>query len=106
VQMAGTAQLRGIHIRRGKLLGLDAPTKLDVSSIYRTGADEMSEERRENQRTWAAMTRAERAAVYDAWDAARARLNAPVQTTATAPIETNNRNADVEPAMDDDETET
>jgi hypothetical protein len=25
-QMAGTAQLRGIHIRRAKLLGLDAPT--------------------------------------------------------------------------------
>src|ERR1700731_1412223 len=30
-QMSGTAQLRGIHIRRAKLLGLDAPTKLDVS---------------------------------------------------------------------------
>ena len=26
-QMSGTAQLRGIHVRRSKLLGLDAPTK-------------------------------------------------------------------------------
>jgi hypothetical protein len=27
-QMSGTAQLRGIQVRRAKLLGLDAPTKL------------------------------------------------------------------------------
>ena len=39
-QMAGTAQLRGIHVRRAKLLGLDAPTKLDVRGLYRTGIDE------------------------------------------------------------------
>jgi hypothetical protein len=32
-QMAGTAKLRGIHIRRAKLLGLDAPTKLDARPI-------------------------------------------------------------------------
>src|ERR1700722_3419787 len=52
-QMSGTAQLRGIHIRRAKLLGLDAPYKLDVSGIYRSGADEMSDEHLENQRAWA-----------------------------------------------------
>ena len=50
VQMSGTAQLRGIHIRRAHLLGLDAPTKLDVSGIYRTGTDELSDERRETER--------------------------------------------------------
>jgi hypothetical protein len=42
-QMSGTAQLRGIHVRRAKLLGLDAPTKLDVRGLYRTGIDEISE---------------------------------------------------------------
>src|ERR1700720_415628 len=46
-QMSGTSQLRGIHIRRAHLLGLDAPTKLDVRGLYHTGADEMSDERRE-----------------------------------------------------------
>ena len=44
-QMSGTAQLRGIHVRRAKLLGLDAPTKLDVRGLYRTGIDEISAER-------------------------------------------------------------
>jgi hypothetical protein len=43
--MSGTAQLRGIHVRRAKLLGLDAPTKLDVRGLYRTGIDEISAER-------------------------------------------------------------
>jgi hypothetical protein len=34
VQMSGTSQLRGIHIRRAHLLGLDAPTKFDVRAVY------------------------------------------------------------------------
>jgi DNA-binding CsgD family transcriptional regulator len=45
-QMSGTAQLRGIHVRRAKLLGLDAPTKLDMRGLYHTGVDEISAERR------------------------------------------------------------
>src|ERR1700720_506918 len=51
-QSALEDRLIRIHIRRAKLLGLDAPTKLDVSGLYRTGADEMSGERRETQRAW------------------------------------------------------
>ena len=39
-----------IHIRRAHLLGLDAPTKLDVRGLYRNGADEMSDEQFENER--------------------------------------------------------
>ena len=97
-------RLMRIHIRRAKLLGLDAPTKLDVSGIYRTGADEMSEERRETHRAWQAMPLEEQARIYDAFDAARARLNAPVETTATVTIGPDNRNPDVEPAAADDET--
>src|ERR1019366_647126 len=53
---AGLAILNRIHIRRAHLLGLDAPTKLDVSGIYGSGAEERSEERRENHRAWQAMT--------------------------------------------------
>ena len=97
-------RLMRIHIRRAKLLGLDAPTKLDVSGIYRTGADEMSEERRETHRAWQAMPLEEQARIYDAFDAARARLNAPIETTATVTIGPDNRNPDVEPPSADDET--
>jgi hypothetical protein len=96
-------RLMRIHIRRAKLLGLDAPTKLDVSGIYRTGADEMSEERRETHRAWQAMPLEEQARIYDAFDAARARLNAPIETTATVTIGPDNRNPDVEPPAADDE---
>src|SRR3984893_15921451 len=41
---AGLAALNRIHIRRAKLLGLDAPTKLNVSGIYQRGGDDISVE--------------------------------------------------------------
>jgi DNA-binding CsgD family transcriptional regulator len=72
-----------IHIRRAHLLGLDAPTKLDVSGIYRIGTDELSEERRETERAWRSLPVEEQMRIYDAFDAARTRLNAPIETTAT-----------------------
>src|ERR1700722_14183957 len=96
-------RLMRIHIRRAKLLGLDAPTKLDVSGIYSTGADEMSVERRETERTWLSLPPEKRPRIYDAFDAARARLSAPVETTATVTIGPDNRNPDVEPPAVDDE---
>jgi hypothetical protein len=96
--------LNRIHIRRAHLLGLDAPTKLDVSGIYRIGTDELSEERRETERAWQSLPIEERARIYDAFDAARKRLNAPVETTATVTLGPDNRNPDVEPPAADDET--
>jgi hypothetical protein len=42
VQFDGTAQLRGIHVRRAKLLGLDAPAKLDLKAIYGTGQGDVT----------------------------------------------------------------
>jgi hypothetical protein len=45
-------RLMRIHIRRAHLLELDAPTKLDVRGIYRTGDSELSEERLETERAW------------------------------------------------------
>jgi len=71
--------------------------------LLRTGADEMSAERRETERAWQSLPRGERARIYDAFDAARARLNAPVETTATVTIGPDNRNPDVESAAPDDE---
>jgi len=100
--IAAINSMNRIHIRRAHLLGLDAPTKLDVRGLYRTGADEMSDERRETQRAWGVLSREERASIYDTFDAARKRLNAPVETTATVTIGPDNRNPDVEPPAADE----
>jgi hypothetical protein len=77
VQMSGSAQLRGIHIRRAKLLGLDSPSKLDVRALYSAGTDEASEESLENQRAWARLSLDEQERFYEA-------LTRPaLETTAT-----------------------
>jgi hypothetical protein len=99
---AGLLALNRIHIRRARLLGLDAPTKLDMRGLYRTGTDELSDERRETERAWQSLPIEERARIYDAFDAARARLSAPIETTATVTIGPDNRNPDVEPPADDE----
>jgi hypothetical protein len=101
-QVAALRALNLVHIRRAHLLGLDAPTKLDVSGIYSVGTDELSEERRETERAWQSLPLEERARIYDAFDAARTRLNAPIKTTATVTIGPDNRNPDVEPPADDE----
>ena len=93
-----------LHIRRARLLGLDAPTKLDVSGIYSVGTDELSDERSETERAWQSLPIEERARIYDAFDAARTRLSAPIETTATVTSGPDNRNPDVEPPAADDET--
>jgi hypothetical protein len=93
--------LNRIHVRRAHLLGLDAPTKLDVSGIYRIGTDEMSEERRETERAWRSLPVEEQMRIYDAFDAARTRLNAPIETTVTVTSGPDNRN-DVDPPADDE----
>jgi hypothetical protein len=89
--VAAINAMNRIHIRRARLLGLDAPTKLDVSGIYRTGTDELSDERRETERAWQSLPIEERARIYDAFDAARTRLNAPIETTATVTSAPDNR---------------
>src|ERR1700722_21627 len=55
-----------IHVRRARLLGWAAPTKRDVRGLYRSGADEMSEEHIENQRAWARLPLDEQARIYEA----------------------------------------
>ena len=104
VIVAALNTMNRIHIRRAHLLGLDAPTKLDVRGIYRTGADEMSDERRETKRAWRALPVEEQVRMYDAFDAARKLLNAPIETTATVTLGPDNRNPDVEPSAADDQS--
>jgi len=75
-QMSGTAQLRGIHVRRAKLLGLDAPTKLDVRGLYRTGIDEISAERQARRAVLEALPIEEQRRIYDVFYQARLRAQA------------------------------
>src|ERR1700676_3337982 len=63
--IAAINAMNRIHIRRAHLLGLDAPTKLDVSGIYRKDTDELSDERRETERAWQSLPIEERARIYD-----------------------------------------
>jgi hypothetical protein len=93
-------RLMRVHIRRAHLLGLDAPTKLDVRGLYSTGDNELSEERRQTEQAWLAMPPEERARIYDAFDASRARLNAPVDTTATVTLGPDDRNPEDESSDD------
>ncbi len=101
VQLSGTSQLRGIHIRRAHLLGLDAPTRLDVRGLYRTGESELSEEHRLTERAWLAMPLEEQARIYDSFDAAIKRLTAPVETTAELVTFGPDHRNDVEPSDDE-----
>jgi hypothetical protein len=75
-----------------------------VRAVYGAGTDQMTEEQRATERAWLAMSREERALIYDTYDAVRARLDAPIETTATVPIGSDNRDPDTEPPAADDET--
>jgi hypothetical protein len=96
-----SGSLNRIHTRRARLLGLDAPTKLDVSGIYKRGGDEISAEQFENERVWQSLPVEEQIRIYEALTDAKKRLSAPIETTATVTRGPDNRN-DVEPSEDDD----
>jgi len=61
-----SGSLNRIHTRRARLLGLDAPTKLDVSGIYKRGGDEISAEQFENERVWQSLPVEEQIRIYEA----------------------------------------
>src|ERR1700732_5150862 len=68
---SGLAALNRIHIRRAKLLGSDAPTKLDVRGLYRTGIDEISAERQARRAVLEALPIEEQRRIYDVFFQAR-----------------------------------
>jgi hypothetical protein len=101
VQLAGEDRLLRIHIRRAKLLGLDAPTKLDISGIYRKGENQQSAESLARQRVFEAMTEEEQEAIYEKFEEARRRGGGAIETTPTVISGTDNR--DIDDAKSDDE---
>jgi hypothetical protein len=64
-QMAGTAQLNRIHVRRARLLGLDAPTKLDVTGIYQRGGSDIEAERLAREAVIEALPIEEQRRIYE-----------------------------------------
>ena len=62
---AGLAALNRIHIRRARLLGLDAPQKLDVSGIYQRGGDDLSAEQRAREAVIEALPIEEQRRIYE-----------------------------------------
>jgi hypothetical protein len=83
----GLAALNRIHIRRARLLGLDAPQKLDISAFYARGVNQLSEERMVRQAVLEALPLDEQERIYDMFAAARKRAaGEAVETTAVTVI--------------------
>jgi len=64
-QMAGTSQLNRIHVRRARLLGLDAPTKLDVTGIYQRGGTDLHAEQLAREAVIEALPIEEQRRIYE-----------------------------------------
>jgi hypothetical protein len=89
--------LNRVHIRRARLLGLDAPTRLDIRGFYGTGGDEVSAERLERRRVLEALPVEEQIRLYELFEAAKKRAAGMVETTAMVVSGLHNRNAAEEP---------
>jgi len=91
--IAAINAMNRIHIRRAKLLGLDAPTKLDVSGIYQRGGDDISVERPSWEAILEALPVAEQVRWYEVFQEARRRAEAgdfsqsPIEATVTSGTE-------------------
>jgi hypothetical protein len=89
-QAALEDRLMRIHIRRAKLLGLDAPTKLDVSGIYQRGGDDISVKGPSWEAILEALPHEEQVRWYEVFQEARRRAEAgdfsqsPIETTVTS----------------------
>jgi hypothetical protein len=75
-QAALEDRLMRIHIRRAKLLGLDAPTKLDVSAIYQRGGTDLEAEQRARQAVIEALPIEEQRRIYELFYQAELRAKA------------------------------
>jgi hypothetical protein len=72
-QAALEDRLMRIHIRRAKLLGLDAPTKLDVTGIYQRGGADVEAEQFARDAVLEALPIEEQRRLYDIFYQARLR---------------------------------
>jgi hypothetical protein len=74
--------LNRIHVRCARLLGLDAPTKLDVSSIYQRGGSDLEAEQQAREAVIEALPIEERRRIYELFYPGRStgRRRRPIST--------------------------
>ena len=75
-QVSALRALNLVHVRRAKLLGLDAPTKLDVSGIYQRGGTDLEAEQRARQAVIEALPIEEQRRIYELFYQAELRAKA------------------------------
>ena len=102
-------RLNRVHIRRARLLGLDAPQKLDLRGLYRSGGEEMSAERLERRRILQALPIEEQIRLYEIFAEAKKRAAAlemtATVTTVTSGSDTRNVLASGPPGDDAEDNE-
>jgi hypothetical protein len=64
-QVSALRALNFVHVRRARLLGLDAPTKLDVSGIYQPGGADVEAEQLAREAVIEALPIEEQRRIYE-----------------------------------------
>jgi hypothetical protein len=103
-QAALEDRLMRIHIRRAKLLGLDAPTKLDVTGIYQRGGADVEAEQTAREAVIEALPIEERRRIYELFY--QAGLRAAAGDLSQPAIDTTVSNGSDSRTTSDDETES
>jgi hypothetical protein len=103
-QSALEDRLMRIHIRRAKLLGLDAPTKLNVSGIYQRGGSDLEAEQQAREAVIEALPIEERRRIYELFY--QAGLRAAAGDLSQPAIDTTVSNGSDSKTTSDDETES
>jgi hypothetical protein len=99
--IAAINAMNRIHVRRARLLGLDAPQKIDLRALYRVGGDQQSAERLARERVLEAVPLDEQARMYEVLAAARRRVaEADIETTATTVTNGPDRSRAIDSAPD------
>jgi hypothetical protein len=102
--IAAINAMNRIHVRRAHLLGLDAPTKLDVSGIYKRGGADLEAEQQAREAVIEALPIEERRHIYELFY--QAGLRAAAGDLSQPAIDTTVSNgSDSRTTSDDSETE-
>src|ERR1700730_18912074 len=103
-QAALEDRLMRIHIRRAKLLGLDAPTKLDVTGIYQRGGADIAAEQMARDAIIEALPIEEQRRIYELFY--QAGLRAKAGDLSQPAIDTTVSNGSDSRTTSDDESES
>src|SRR6202045_1810293 len=99
--MAAINAMNRIHVRRARLLGLDAPQKIDLRALYRVGGDQQSAERLARERILEAVPLDEQARMYEVLAAARRRVaEADIENHSPTVTNETDRSLAIDSALD------